>query len=111
MSSEIQVTDIPEDIEENNASDVHDVTQQSNQTVLISSEDIELVSSQTGIEDKLLIERTIMEFDNDMSKAILSLLGMLPKEIQKEPTDIDLFREILNEKDKIYHDLMSRNKQ
>jgi hypothetical protein len=41
----------------------------------------------------------------------MKLLNILPEEIHKEPTDIDIFRNILDEKDKIYHDMMARNKR
>lgn len=74
--------------------------------------DFDIIASQTGVEDLLLIERTFMECNNDTTKTILKLLNLLPKETApKEPSDIDVFRAILDEKDKIYHDIMARNKQ
>lgn len=75
------------------------------------TEVIEIIKSQTNIDDHLLVERTLMECKEDVPKTILTLLNLLPKEVQKEPKDIDLFREILNEKDKIYHEVMEKNKQ
>lgn len=71
--------------------------------------DIDIIASQTGIDDKLLIERTFMECNNDTARTILCLLHIAPKEpAKKELTDIDVFRQILDEKDKIYHDVMAR---
>lgn len=75
-----------------------------------NNEVIEMIISQTNIDDVLFIERRLMECDNDVPKTILSLMNLLPKEIKKEPTDMDVFREILNEKDKIYHDVMDKNR-
>lgn len=74
--------------------------------------EFDIIASQSGVTDMLVIERTFMECNNDTSKTILKLINMLPKEAPpKEPSDIDVFRAILNEKDKIYHDIMSRKKQ
>lgn len=97
MSEEIEVANVQED-----------VVQDCNNRL---TELIGIIKSQTDIDDTLLIERTLMECKEDVSKTILTLMNLLPKEIQKEPTDIDLFREILNEKDKIYHEVMEKNKQ
>ena len=78
----------------------------------VSNPDFDIIASQTGVDDMLIIERTFMECNNDTTKTILKLLNMLPKEIvPKEPSDIDVFRAILNEKEKIYHDIMTRKKQ
>lgn len=78
----------------------------------VSNPDFDIIASQTGVDDLLVIERTFMECSNDITKTILKLLNMLPKETApKEPSDIDVFRAILDEKDKIYHDIMTRNKQ
>lgn len=77
---------------------------------VVKNELIDIIQSQTNIDDLLHIERTLMECNNDVSKTILKLLNLLPEEVKKEPTDIDVFREILNEKDKIYHEVMDKNK-
>ncbi len=77
---------------------------------VVKNEFIDIIHSQTNIDDLLYIERTLMECNNDVSKTILKLLNLLPEEVKKEPTDIDVFREILNEKDKIYHEVMDKNK-
>lgn len=100
MSEEIQVVDIQEDTVQNDIICKDKLIEM-----------IEIIKSQTDIDDTLLIERTLMECKEDISKTILTLMNLLPKEIQKEPTQIDLFREILNEKDKIYHEIMEKNKQ
>lgn len=100
MSEEIEVVNIQDDIVPNDISNNNRLT-----------ELINIIKSQTDIDDNLLIERTLMECKEDVPKTILMLMNLLPKEIQKEPTDIDLFREILNEKDKIYHEVMEKNKQ
>lgn len=74
--------------------------------------EFDIIASQSGVSDMLIIERTFMECNNDTSKTILKLLNLLPEDAPpKEPSDIDVFRAILNEKDKIYHDVMSRKKE
>ena len=74
------------------------------------NEVINIIQSQTNIDDVIYIERTLMECNNDVTKTILKLMNLLPEAVDKEPTDIDVFREILNEKDKIYHEVMDKNK-
>lgn len=100
MNEEIEVVNIQDDVVQNNIS--------RNDKLL---EIIDIIKSQTDIDDSLLIERTLMECNQDISKTILTLMNLLPQEIQKEQTDIDIFREILNEKDRIYHEVMDKNKQ
>lgn len=100
MSEEIEVANVQDDIVQIDTNSINRLT-----------ELIDIIKSQTDIDDKLLIERTLMECKEDVATTILKLMNLLPKEIQKEPTDIDIFREILNEKDKIYHDVMEKNKQ
>jgi hypothetical protein len=108
MSEEIQLVNQPEDIDDE--IDTMNANVGDNNTSKFINE-IEIIQSQSGIDDKLLIERTFMECNNDISKTILKLMNLLPQEVHKEPTDIDIFREILNEKDRIYHDVMDKNKQ
>lgn len=100
MNEEIEVVNMQDDVVQNNIS--------RNDKLL---EIIDIIKSQTDIDDSLLIERTLMECNQDISKTILTLMNLLPQEIQKEQTDIDIFREILNEKDRIYHEVMDKNKQ
>ena len=108
MSEEIQLVNQPEDIDDE--IDTMNANVGDNNTSKFINE-IEIIQSQSGIDDKLLIERTFMECNNDITKTILKLMNLLPQEVHKEPTDIDIFREILNEKDRIYHDVMDKNKQ
>jgi hypothetical protein len=75
-----------------------------------NNELVEMIRTQTNIDDVLFIERRLMECNNDVPKTILSLMNLLPEEIKKEPTDFDVFREILNEKDKIYHEVMDKKR-
>lgn len=78
----------------------------------IYSKDYEIIASQTGVSDMLVIEKTFMECNNDTSNTILKLMDMLPpKGEPKEPTKIEMFRTILDEKERIYHDVMSGKKQ
>lgn len=77
---------------------------------VVHNELIDIIKCQTSIDDTLFIERTLMECNNDVPKTILKLMNLLPDEIQKEPTDIDVFREILNEKDRIYHEVMDKKR-
>lgn len=100
MSEEIEVVNVQDDIVQNDINTSNRLT-----------ELIDIIKSQTNIDDNLLIERTLMECKEDVTKTILTLINLLPEEPQKEPTDLDIFREILNEKDKIYHEVMERNKQ
>lgn len=102
MSAEIEIANSVDDIVKDDISDNYAKER---------TEVIEIIKSQTNIDDSLLVERTLMECNEDVTKTILTLMKLLPKEIQKEPTDIDLLREILNEKDKIYHEVMEKNKQ
>lgn len=112
MSEEIQLVNQPEDIDDeiDTLNDNDDKNVGHHDTTKFINE-IEIIQSQSGIDDKLLIERTFMECNNDITKTILKLMNLLPQEVHKEPTDIDIFREILNEKDRIYHDVMDKNKQ
>jgi hypothetical protein len=96
MSEEIQLVNHPEEVVEEKST---------------NNELVEIIRSQTNIDDILFIERKLMECDNDVPKTILSLMNLLPKEIKREPTDIDVLREILNEKDKIYHEVMDKNRK
>jgi 5,10-methylenetetrahydrofolate reductase len=79
---------------------------------VVKKGDIDIVASQTGICDKLEIERMLIECSNDVSLTIIRLLSL--KETQKtvkEPTEFDQIREILADKEKVYHEVMKQNKQ
>lgn len=69
-------------------------------------EAIYIIGKQTDIDDPVLIERILMECNNDIAQAILKLLGSNDKvEEPQEPTVFEQIRNILNEKDAIYQTL------
>ena len=80
------------------------------QSHCIRKGDIDIIMAQTGIEDTQQIECILMECKNDISTAILRLLqGDKTKVvIKKEQTVFDEIRVILDEKDAIYHDMMTQ---
>lgn len=71
-------------------------------------EEIDIISSQTGEDDKLYIERVFMECGNDVSKTIIKILNIDTKVEKKENTVFDEIRQILNEKDAIYFDMIAK---
>ena len=73
------------------------------------SAEIDIISSQTGEDDKLYIERVFMECGNDVSKTIIKILNIDTKVDKKEKTVFDEIRQILNEKDAIYFDMIAKN--
>ncbi len=78
---------------------------------IIKETDIDIIALQTGHEDRLEIERILIESENDVSKAILNLMSL--KYQQKEPKESTIFdqiREILDDKDRIYHDVQLKNR-
>ena len=73
--------------------------------------DIDIIVSQTGIQDVRKIECVLMECNNDISAAIFNLLkgdSQKKDEVEKETTVFDEIRVILNEKDTLYHDMMTQ---
>jgi 5,10-methylenetetrahydrofolate reductase len=79
---------------------------------IVKESDIEIIIAQTGINDKLKIERMLLECRNDVSSTILKLMSFQEKQKKvREPTVFDQIRDILNEKDAIYHDVMTKNAQ
>lgn len=70
--------------------------------------DIDIIAHQTGLNDKLHIERILMECNNDIAATILKLMGTTPKSIAKEPSAFEQIRMILDEKDKLFYDAMAR---
>ena len=79
---------------------------------VVKEGDIDIITQQTGIEDKLEIERMLIECGNDVSSTILNLMSLKAEEKQvKEPTLFDKIREILDDKDKVYHDAIAKNRQ
>lgn len=73
-------------------------------------QEIHIISSQTGIEDKLYIERVFMECNNDIPATIIKLMNLSvePKKPCNEPTVFDEIRIILNEKNALYYDIMAK---
>jgi hypothetical protein len=72
---------------------------------------IDIIMSQTNVEDRLHVERVYMECENDVPQTVIKLMNLdVEKKPQKEPTIFEHIRKILNQKDTIYHDMMSRNK-
>lgn len=73
------------------------------------AQEIDIIASQTGIDDKLHIERVFMECRNDISSTIIKLMNLIEKKRPVvEPNVFDEIRVILNEKDALYHDIMAR---
>ena len=79
---------------------------------VVKAGDIDIVASQTGIHDRLQVERVLIECGNDVSSTIIKLM-LLEEEKKKvkEPTEFDQIREILADKEKVYHDVMNKNRQ
>ena len=79
---------------------------------VLKESDIEIVASQTGIRDKLEIERALIECGNDVSSTIIKLMSLTEEQRKvKEPTEFDQLREILADKEQVYHDVMKQKKQ
>jgi hypothetical protein len=78
---------------------------------IVKESDYETITSQTGVTDKLEIEKVLLDCQGDISLTILRLLSLqtVSKPIQ-EPTIFEQIREILNEKDRVYHDLLAKNR-
>lgn len=79
---------------------------------VLKTSDIDIVASQTGLSDKLEIERVLIECGNDVSSAIIAIMSLKeePKKV-REPTEFDQIREILADKEKVYYEVMQQNKQ
>ena len=103
--------EISQQIDENN--DILDLEPLSPQTTKQNQpgqylEEIDIISSQTGEDDKLYIERVFMECGSDVSKTIIKILNIDTKVEIKEKTVFDEIRQILNEKDALYFDMMAK---
>lgn len=69
----------------------------------------DLIINQTGINDKNLIEKIYFEYKSDTVKTILKLLEVkLPVRIEKTRNVFDDFREILDEKDTIFQEFLTK---
>lgn len=78
---------------------------------IVDDNDISLISAQTGIKDEVLIKRVLCECKNDIASSIIQLLDIqyrveIKSDEEKEPTVFDQIRGILDEKDRIFHDIM-----
>lgn len=69
----------------------------------------DLIMNQTGINDKNLIEKIYFEYKSDTVKTILKLLEIeLPVRTEKIRNVFDDFREILDEKDTIFQEFLTK---
>jgi hypothetical protein len=79
---------------------------------IIDNDDVCLISHQTGIKDDVLIKRVLCECQNDIARTIIKLLDIQNRIDQhseddvKEPTVFDRIRGILDDKDRIFHEVM-----
>lgn len=79
----------------------------------MSNETYKIISDQTGINDLLHIEKTYYECNGDEVSTILKLMNMsLPKtrNTKKLKTLFDDLREICDEKDTIFQEFLSKNR-
>lgn len=78
-----------------------------------NAELFDIISKQTGITDHLLIERTYYECDSDSTKTIYKLMEIeLPELRERKPRDVfDDLREICDQKDMIFQDIMKKNRE
>lgn len=83
------------------------------QNNIVKDSDIAAIVHQTGVNDTLLIKRTLIECENNISSTIIRLLSgtntVNLTEPKKEHGVFDEIRKILNEKDAIYHHAMSKS--
>jgi len=77
-------------------------------------ETIQAISSQTGIDDKILIEKTYYECGSDVVATICKLLDIktVPRNdaCKTTPSVFDTIRNICDEKDTIFQELMQKAK-
>lgn len=88
------------------------------QNKIVHESDIDIIKSQTGIQDKLHIEKVLIECNNNISSAIIKLIypsidnKNTEEKKPQEPTVFEQIREILNDKEKVYYDVINKkNKQ
>ena len=82
-----------------------------NVSVNENENDIEMIKIQTGINDIELITKIYDECNNNLIETVYKLLdiNLSPLKI-KELTEFDIMRNILDEKDTIYQQLISQQK-
>jgi hypothetical protein len=72
----------------------------------------DIISKQTGVNDLLLIEKTYYECNSDNVTTIYKLLEIeLPEIKQEKRTIFDDLREICDEKDTIFQEIMKKNRE
>jgi hypothetical protein len=70
----------------------------------------EIISKQTGQDDLLIIEKTYFECECDVGETVLKLLNIaFLKKTKAIRTQFDEMREILDEKDTIYQEVIKKN--
>jgi hypothetical protein len=81
----------------------------------MSADTFELISKQTGVEDMLLVERTYYECASDEVKTIFKLMDIAVPATRtelrkKERTVFDDLREICDEKDIIFQNVLANKR-
>lgn len=70
-------------------------------------EDIDIIAKQTGITDKLEIRKCYFKNNKDMTNTIMELMAIdisyEDKSKYIKPSEFDQIRNIMNEKERIYH--------
>lgn len=70
-------------------------------------EDIDIIAKQTGITDKLAIRKCYFKNNKDMTNTIMELMEIETSHEDKskytKPSEFDEIRNIMNEKERIYH--------
>jgi len=76
---------------------------------MVSSEEIDIIMSQTGITNRDKIVQSYMSNQNDMMKTIFHLMNIQEEEPVKfqDKSVIEQLRDIVNEKEKIFHRVMA----
>ena len=76
-------------------------------------DDIDIIAKQTGITDKLEIRKCYFKNNKDMTNTIMELLSLEDNNYQtsKTTSEFDKIRNIMNEKEKIYHLHTSENRR
>lgn len=70
-----------------------------------------IIADQTGQTDLIIIEKIFFECNGDVGACVLKLLNISYDEKHKQPyTKFDEIRTILDEKEKIYQNIMDKQK-
>lgn len=67
-------------------------------------ESIDIISKQTGVSDKAVIQETLIELNGDIIKTIMKLshIDSCPEKCKSAPSEFDDIRRIVDEKENIY---------